>query len=256
MAEEVSRKQPKVVNYETMIGRGQEEEDGVDALGSLIDGYEDGDVVKVEVKDWKPNKERVISGPQWTDVKRDPRFTDPKPNKDPDAPPSPEPNYDYFKPRQGVGVIGFGLQKDRWGGDEEEDGVVREELGEVGYAENIAARKDASDLDNALVKGESKQSKKKREPVFVDMGKQQKRKESGEKSAAPDVVYDVKEERRDKGVLAWSEQLGRDSKFGMKGKIAVEIYSDDEEVDIEVNPDASSRYVCSQHAYQLLVDNC
>lgn len=247
MAEEVTKKQSKVVHYDTMVGRGQDDVDEMDELGSLIDGHQDGDVVKVDVVDWKPHKERAVSGPQWSDPKRDPRFVDLKPDKGPDAPPSPEPNFDCLKPRQGVGVVNFGLQKERWQGHADEEVVVRKELGEVGYAEDAAARKDAADLDTALEKGEHQQSKKKKEPMFVDMGKQRNRPAAGEKSEAPDVVYDVKEgvtgreERRDKGVLAWSEQLGRDAKVITKEKIPEEVYSDDEEVMMEVNPDASSR---------------
>ncbi|CAE7741583.1 unnamed protein product, partial [Symbiodinium microadriaticum] len=98
---------------------------------------------------------------------------------------------------------------ERWTKGDEEEQVVREELDEDGYAEARAAREDATDLDLALMQGEEKQSKKKKDPVFVDMNRQQQRKGTVVKSA----------------------------------KVSDEVYSDDEEVIMDLHPDKRSKYV-------------
>ena len=243
MAGDVARKQPKVVDYETMVGRGRDEEDALVELDSMIEGDHEGDVVAVEVSNWKPHKERVLSAPSWADAKKDPRFVEKKPDRNPDAPPSPDPNYEFLKPRQGVGVVNFGLQPERWAEDADEEEVIREQLGEAGYAHDRAALRDAAAMDHAVERAEEKQSKNKKEPMMVNMGKQQRRKDNTVKSAAPDVVYDVKEDRREKGVLDWHTQQGRDAKVITKEKIPDEVYSDDEEVIVDPDSDKRSRRV-------------
>jgi hypothetical protein len=248
MADEV-KKQKNVVQYSTMAGRGWEEEAALNELGSLM-GPRDGDEVDLEIEDWKPHLPTETSGPSWMDPKKDPRFGKPKKaDKVEDAPPSPTPNYEYIKPREGVGVLNMGNLRDRWADDKasEDDQLLREEMG-YGVAEKNAARRDAQEEDEAKRRGSEMESGKKRISYYVNMDKQSTRPENRVQTSAPDVVYNIEDEavksRRDKGAISWDLQAGRELKVITKEKVAsggVLPEELDEEVIISPNLDRRSR---------------
>jgi hypothetical protein len=71
----------------------------------------------------------------------------------------------------------------------------------------------AQERDQLLANAESKKSSRKKEIFLADMSRQSKKeRQSGVKSEAPDVAYNVvegvqgHEQRRDQGVLAWDKQ--------------------------------------------------
>lgn len=93
---------------------------------------------------------------------------------------------------------------------------MQEELDEGGATALKADVGVAQEQDQRLAVAESKQSGRKKDIFLADMSRQSKRdRQSGVKSEAPDVEYDVvegvqgHEARRDQGVLAWDKQQVR-----------------------------------------------
>lgn len=231
MAESIE-KQRAVVNFDAMTGRVEKEEPLEDVVSEEL---------QLEVKDWKPHKEREGRDVIFPDPKRNPRFVEVKRDeKPPDAPPTPIPNYDYKRKHEPQ--IDMSRQLGRIDNEAKESDIIQEEIGEPVTAvelRNIASQ--AKDNDDRLERGEMQQSGKKRVHAPVDMSRHTKD-PPAIKSAAPDVVYEINSDfvknRQGKGVVAWSLQAEEDD----TNAIANEVGADDELV-VSPNPEKKSRYL-------------
>lgn len=234
MAESID-KQRAVVNFDAMTGRAENEEPLEDVVSEEL---------QLEVNNWKPHKEREGRDVVFPDPKRNPRFVEVKRDeKPPDAPPTPIPNYDYKRKHEPQ--VDMSRQLGRAENEAKESNIIEEEIGEHVTAvelRNIAS--EAKDIDDRLKKGEMQQSGKKRMHAPVDMSRHTKD-PPPMKSAAPDVVYEVKSDfvknRQGKGVVAWSLQAEEDDTNAIVDEIGP-----DDELAVSPIPENKSRYYIDQ----------
>ncbi len=245
MVSEVN-KQPYTVKYDNMSGRVNEEEE-IAVLGSLLDAEVDGNIVDVQVKNWKPNEERVLTAAAWKVNEKVPRF---EPVKEDPYKVTLSPKVSFVKPRE-LAVVDMNRQSSRWHDEKmDDDRIVDDEL----YGDMNVNRMNDAEIglakDQSLKNADNAQSNRQR-TRDTNFGKQLQRNiDLRNKTDAPDVDYNVDisaydVERRDKGTLGWDQQIGRDAMVITKEKVNDNsdnpFYDDEEEVMISPKIDNSSK---------------
>lgn len=201
---------PNTVRYDNMVGRIDESKE-VSALGSLLDDDMEGGVLRIEVKDWKPQMEKVPTVQNWKLNEKVPRFD---PVKEYPYKTDLDPNTEVGRVRE-LAMVDMSRQATRWhDGDQDESGILDEELFGDKRLNYENDQKVANDVDNRITKGDNAQSTRERVRA-TDLSKRKNRNlDLANKTAAPNVDYNVDisaydKARSDKGVLGWNNQKGR-----------------------------------------------
>ena len=237
MAEEGMKKKA-FIDIGKMQGRDDNEDDK-----KLFENDEEFAEVKLdlEVKDWNPRMPKPVFLAKMSDPETQPRFPkEPVDTKDPDAPPTPTPNYDYVKVRDKLAFVDMSKQVGRSDDiDQEKNLVLKEVEGDIDQllVDQLAAEREAN-----LIKAKEITGKLKRVPPPIDMSKNAGRDDKvkiTEESPPPVQVATSPVQPRVKGISDWSKVKGRDENVDVS---KLDVLLEKEELDLEVNPVASSRF--------------
>ena len=246
MAREVD-KQPPVVQFASMRGRHDEEEDEkilASAHAELIHAEE----LDLSVVDWKPHKPKAMAAPAWSDPQKLPRFEEIKKlNSDNNMGTPLSPNVDVIKPRTEF-LVDMSRQSGRYDREKEEELVW--ELDGMDAVDQGMAIEVEDEMEEGRKRSEKVNSKQKKVPLLVVMDKQLDRKGIIEKTVAHDIApYDVDisavRERTDKGFHDWSKgadikRFPEDEAHELKSE---GLYDNKEELALSPNHMVQSKYV-------------
>lgn len=224
------------------IGKMQGRDDNDDDKKLLENDEEFAEVkLDLDVKDWNPRMPKPVFLANMSDPETQPRFPKEQVNmKDHDAPPTPTPNYDYVKVRDKFAFVDMSKQVGRDDDTEHEKNLVLKEV--EGYVDQILVDQLAAEREANLIKAKEITGKLKRVPPPIDMSK----------NAVWDDKFKIIEEPtppvqeatspvqpRIKGTSDWSKIKGRDESVDLS---KLDVLLEKEELDLQVNPVASSRF--------------
>lgn len=230
MAEEgLNRK--ALVDISKMQGRDDEEDEK-----KILENDEEFAEVKldIEVKDWNPRMAKPITF-KMADPESMPRF--PKESDAADLAPL-SPNRDFVKVRNKMAFIDMSKQAGREDVDNEKQLVIKEVEGDIDLllADQLAIEREANLKIAKEITG-----KLKRIPEPIDMSKNSGREEKVKVIEEPPIkeASSPTQPRVKGGVGDWSKQKGRDENVDLS---KLDVLLEKEELDLEVNPIASSRF--------------
>jgi hypothetical protein len=272
----------RALDFDKMSGRGADAKDDAgggdpveeqvmaEELGAMGDVYDRGEVLELDVKDWKPHKAPLNTAVAWRTAEEQPRWA--KEGHGDEPPPEYDVDPDILRGKPTF-LVDMGKGQDRWDGvgvgvENEETGIVEAFLeyadGDPGeHGRKLQEAFDAglaSEQMRSRTRAEEASSSARRMVEPVNMAKQRSREEEdradGPLSAAPqDVDYDIEKglralDKRLHGGVRFEQNLGREDNGGSGGGVAAGpslsnvLGSEFGRIELELEPkeQASSKY--------------